>query len=124
MNRDIFELTRFLSAQESVYSSVLRELRDGRKKSHWMWFVFPQIAGLGSSLTSVRYAIANLDEARAYASHPGSRGQTKGVRHHRKQPDGEERARRIWNSRRFEVLFIDDTVFSRRASRSSLYRSD
>ena len=66
---DPFDLRRFLDAQERVIGTVLAELRDGRKRSHWMWFVFPQIAGLGSSATTRRYAIASLDEARAYLAH-------------------------------------------------------
>ena len=65
-----FDLERFVQAQDPVYDRVLAELRAGRKTSHWMWFVFPQIAGLGSSPTSVRYAISSLDEARAYLDHP------------------------------------------------------
>ena len=63
-------LERFLTAQEGVYEAVVAELRAGRKTSHWMWFVFPQIAGLGYSPTSRTYAIASLAEARAYLAHP------------------------------------------------------
>lgn len=64
-------LDRFVSAQNSgVVSAVERELTTGRKQSHWMWFVFPQLAGLGSSPTAHLYAIRSLDEARAYLSHP------------------------------------------------------
>ena len=66
---DRFDLQRFVDAQERVYPSVLDELRAGRKRSHWIWFVFPQIAGLGSSATAARYAISSLDEARAYLRH-------------------------------------------------------
>ncbi len=66
---DPFDLHRFVEAQARVYHSVLDELRDGRKRSHWIWFVFPQIAGLGSSPTAARYAISSLDEARAYLGH-------------------------------------------------------
>lgn len=64
------DLERFVTAQDPIYEQVLKELRAGRKTSHWMWFVFPQIAGLGRSPASVRYAIADLDEARAYLAHP------------------------------------------------------
>jgi len=64
------DLERFVQAQDPIYERVLEELRAGRKTSHWMWFVFPQIAGLGRSPTSVFYAIADLDEARAYLAHP------------------------------------------------------
>ena len=64
------ELERFVSAQATTYDRALAELRAGQKRSHWMWFVFPQIAGLGSSPTAQRYAIADLAEARAYLAHP------------------------------------------------------
>src|SRR4051794_33236081 len=67
---DPYDLGRFVSAQEAVYESVLSELRAGRKTRHWMWFVFPQIAGLGRSPTARHYAISSLDEARAYLAHP------------------------------------------------------
>jgi uncharacterized protein (DUF1810 family) len=70
-----YDLERFVSAQSTVYQDVLAELRAGRKRSHWMWFVFPQIVGLGRSEIARRYSIASLDEAKAYLSHPvlGSR---------------------------------------------------
>jgi uncharacterized protein (DUF1810 family) len=64
------DLSRFVDAQERVYDDALGELRAGRKTSHWMWFVFPQIAGLGRSPTAQHYAIASLGEAEAYAAHP------------------------------------------------------
>lgn len=64
------QLQRFLDAQAGQYDSVLRELRSGRKASHWMWYIFPQLAGLGSSAMAERYAIASLDEAAAYLAHP------------------------------------------------------
>jgi uncharacterized protein (DUF1810 family) len=64
-----FDLERFVAAQQPIYATVTAELRAGRKQSHWMWFVFPQIAGLGSSDIAERYAIASLDEARAYLAH-------------------------------------------------------
>jgi uncharacterized protein (DUF1810 family) len=67
---DHFHLQRFVEAQEPVYEEVRRELRAGRKQSHWMWFVFPQIAGLGQSPTSRRFAISSLAEASAYLAHP------------------------------------------------------
>jgi len=65
-----FDLERFIKAQDPVYDKVLAELRAGRKRSHWMWFVFPQIAGLGSSEMAQRYAIADEDEAADYLAHP------------------------------------------------------
>jgi uncharacterized protein (DUF1810 family) len=67
---DLFDLNRFVEAQAAIYSDALEELRAGRKRSHWMWFVFPQLSGLGASETSRHYAIASLDEARAYLAHP------------------------------------------------------
>ncbi|WP_324809445.1 DUF1810 domain-containing protein [Sphingomonas sp. LY29] len=68
-------LERFVEAQALTYTTVRRELARGHKTSHWMWFIFPQLRGLGSSGTACRYAIASLDEAQAYLAHPllGSR---------------------------------------------------
>lgn len=65
-----FDLERFVDAQESVFADVLGELRRGRKETHWMWFVFPQIEGLGASPTARRFALRSLDEVRAYLDHP------------------------------------------------------
>jgi uncharacterized protein (DUF1810 family) len=72
MNDDPFRLQRFLDAQEAggTYHRALSELLAAHKRSHWMWFVFPQIAGLGHSPTAVAYAISSLEEARAYLAHP------------------------------------------------------
>ena len=67
---DRFDLQRFVTAQEPVFETVLAELRAGRKRSHWMWFVFPQLAGLGRSSTARFYGIGSIDEARAYLAHP------------------------------------------------------
>jgi uncharacterized protein (DUF1810 family) len=69
---DPFALQRFLNAQDGggTYEAALSQLRAGRKTGHWMWFVFPQIAGLGQSPLSRRFAISSLDEARAYLAHP------------------------------------------------------
>ena len=67
---DPFNLQRFVDAQDAVYEHVLVELRQGCKRSHWMWFVFPQIAGLGSSPMAQRYAIGSRKEAAAYLDHP------------------------------------------------------
>ena len=67
---DRFNLHRFVEAQDPVYERVLAELRRGRKTSHWMWFVFPQISGLGVSGMSRRFSISSLAEARAYFRHP------------------------------------------------------
>lgn len=67
---DPFDLERFVTAQAPVFDTVLDELRAGRKRSHWMWFVFPQLRGLGHSPTARFYGISGLDEARAYLAHP------------------------------------------------------
>ncbi|MFZ6645775.1 DUF1810 domain-containing protein [Undibacterium sp. TJN25] len=67
---DHYHLQRFVDAQKTIYAQVLDELRDGEKRSHWMWFIFPQIQGLGKTETARRYAISSLGEAKAYLSHP------------------------------------------------------
>ena len=67
---DAYDLQRFVNAQEAVYPHVVAELRAGRKQSHWMWFIFPQIAGLGFSAMARRYAIRSRAEATAYLAHP------------------------------------------------------
>lgn len=67
---DPFDLNRFVRAQAPIYSAALAELKSGRKRSHWMWFVFPQIDGLGFSETTRRYSIKSLAEAREYLAHP------------------------------------------------------
>ena len=69
-DHDPFDLERFVAAQADVIERVRAELQRGRKQSHWMWFVFPQLAGLGFSPMAQRYAIASLAEARAYLAHP------------------------------------------------------
>ena len=67
---DPFDLDRFVAAQAGTYDAALAELRNGRKDGHWIWFIFPQVAGLGMSSMSQRYAISGIDEARAYLAHP------------------------------------------------------
>ena len=70
MPADPYDLDRFVAAQDGIYETALAEIRGGRKRSHWMWFVFPQLAGLGSSATAQHFAIRGLEEARAYLAHP------------------------------------------------------
>lgn len=65
-----YDLRRFVDAQQNAYERALAEIKSGIKRSHWMWYVFPQIAGLGFSSTSQHYAIKSLDEAKAYLAHP------------------------------------------------------
>src|SRR5437763_15738821 len=67
---DPHNLSRFVQAQEGAYERALSEIRGGRKRSHWIWYIFPQVDGLGSSPTSKRYAIRSLAEAEAYLGHP------------------------------------------------------
>jgi uncharacterized protein (DUF1810 family) len=75
INKDPFDLSRFANAQADDYASILAEIQSGQKRSHWMWYIFPQIDGLAFSSTSERYAIKSIDEAHAYLAHPvlGSR---------------------------------------------------
>jgi len=68
--RDQYGLERFVRAQDGVYEQACAELRSGRKRTHWMWFIFPQIKGLGSSEMAVRFAISSIEEAKAYLEHP------------------------------------------------------
>ncbi|HEY0875961.1 MAG TPA: DUF1810 domain-containing protein [Vicinamibacterales bacterium] len=70
MSGDHSDLNRFLAAQEGIYDEALAEIRAGRKRSHWMWFIFPQFKGLGFSATSQHFAIRSAAEARAYLAHP------------------------------------------------------
>lgn len=70
MTDDPHDLARFHTAQQPVYAEALRELREGRKRSHWMWFIFPQIRGLGHSAMAERYAISGRAETEAYLAHP------------------------------------------------------
>lgn len=70
MASDSFDLQRFVTAQDPVWDDVLAELRAGRKQTHWMWFVFPQLAVLGRSSMARHYGLSGLDEAKAYAAHP------------------------------------------------------
>lgn len=67
---DPFQLARFVAAQDGIYPQVVQEIRTGRKRSHWMWFIFPQLEGLGTSEMARRYAISGLPEAQAYLTHP------------------------------------------------------
>ena len=68
--KDPYQLGRFVEAQRAHYEDALREIRSGRKTSHWIWYIFPQMAGLGRSQTSIYYGIRDLGEARAYWQHP------------------------------------------------------
>jgi uncharacterized protein (DUF1810 family) len=76
---DQYNLNRFLQAQEEDYERALSEIRSGRKRTHWMWYIFPQLDGLAFSSTAKHYAIRNVDEARAYLAHPRSGATVAGV---------------------------------------------
>jgi uncharacterized protein (DUF1810 family) len=67
---DPYDLQRFVDAQNPVFEQVCAELKEGRKQTHWMWFIFPQIRGLGSSPTAIEFAISSREEAEAYSKHP------------------------------------------------------
>ena len=66
----VIDLMRFTEAQKETYQTALKEIKNGHKRTHWMWYIFPQIIGLGSSSMSMRYAIRDMTEARAYLAHP------------------------------------------------------
>src|SRR5467141_3118747 len=106
---DPYDLQRFVTAQDAggTYQHALAELRAGRKTSHWMWFVFPQVAGLGYSPTSRTYAITSLAEARAYLAHP-----VLGARPHR--------GAGLRRGRRAEVVLLHDAVSARRSRRAGV----
>lgn len=69
-SNQLFDLSRFIEAQADCYTTVLAELKNGQKRTHWMWFIFPQLDGLGHSATAKYYALKNLEEARQYLAHP------------------------------------------------------
>jgi|SRR6516162_143153 len=106
---DRYDLERYIRAQEPVFAQVCAELADGRKQSHWMWFIFPQLRGLGSSSMAERYAIGSLAEALAYLAHPllGERLRTCTQLVKIRRPDcrGDFRL-----SRRAEIPLFDDAV--------------
>ncbi|WP_263376167.1 DUF1810 domain-containing protein [Granulicella aggregans] len=119
---DPYKLKRFLDAQKGIYERVTSELRAGRKASHWMWFIFPQIRGLGHTETSILFAIASLPEAEAYLSHP-----VLGPRLHQccellMQIDGRS-ASQIFGSPDDLKLRSSMTLFAQADSKSALFQS-
>ena len=112
---DPFNLERFVDAQAPVYDRVRQELKAGRKESHWMWFIFPQIAGLGQSAMSIRFAIASLDEAKAYLAHPVLGPRLRECAGLALDVGGQDRARDLRPDRRDEVPLVDDPVRAGRA---------
>jgi uncharacterized protein (DUF1810 family) len=116
---DPFDLQRFVDAQAPVYERVRQELKVGRKQSHWMWFIFPQIAGLGQSPMSVRFAIASLDEAKAYLAHPILGARLRECAQLTLDVEG-KRARRLRFDRRDEIPLFHDPVRAGHAGRRRL----
>ncbi len=112
---DPFDLQRFLEAQALVIDAVRAELARGRKASHWMWFVFPQIAGLGHSAMAQRYAIASLDEAQAYAAYPVLGARLRELTALLLGREGPQRARNLRHAGRPQIPFLVDAVRARRA---------
>ncbi len=112
---DAYDLQRFVAAQDAggTYDRAAAELRVGRKASHWMWFVFPQIAGLGLSPTSQKYAITSLDEARAYLAHPVL-GPRLIMRRHPGRPARPLRGADLRRPRRAEAALLHHLVHPRR----------
>ena len=115
-------LDRFVEAQDRVWPSVLAELRAGRKTSHWMWFVFPQLTGLGRSPMSVKYAIADVDEARALPRPPGARPPPARVRADPHGPVGLLGVRHLRRHRRPEAALVHVPVRRSRPFRAALQR--
>ena len=108
------DLERFVEAQRHVVDGVLTELRAGRKTGHWMWFVFPQLRGLGRSEYATFYGIAGLDEARALPRPPGPGRSAPRVRRHGARDRGQERGGRVRIDRRRQAPQLDDAVPPRR----------
>jgi len=118
---DPFNLQRFVEAQDLVYRSVISELRAGAKHSHWMWFVFPQVVGLGRSATAEMYAIGSLDEAKAYLAHPLLGGRLKECTQLMLDVEGKS-ARQILGNPDDLKFFSSMTLFSHAAPDEPLFR--
>ena len=119
---DPYDLQRFVDAQDrgGTYDRALQELRDGRKTSHWMWFVFPQIAGLGHSPMAQRYAISSLDEARAYLAHPVLGDRLRESARALTGLDTSDPGEVLGRDRRAEAALLDDPVRPRCAGRAAV----
>lgn len=116
-----FELRRFIDAQDTVYHRVIAELRAGVKQSHWMWFVFPQVAGLGRSATAELYAIRSLDEAKAYLAHPLLGGRLRECTQLMLEVTGKS-ARQILGSPDDLKFFSSMTLFAHAAPDEAVFR--
>jgi uncharacterized protein (DUF1810 family) len=118
---DSFNLERFVDAQAPVYEQVRQELKVGRKQSHWMWFIFPQIAGLGQSPMSIRFAIASPEEAKAYLAHPILGARLRECAHLTLDVEGKT-ARDIFGSIDEMKFRSSMTLFARAASGADLFQ--
>ena len=119
----MWDLDRFVAAQQADYERALGELRRGRKQSHWMWYIFPQVQGLGHSFMSRRYALSGVEEARAYLAHP-----VLGPRLleccRAALETGSSNPREVFGTpRRFEVPLLPDPVRPGRPRRAGLCRA-
>jgi uncharacterized protein (DUF1810 family) len=121
VTQDPFDLGRFVTAQEGVYEAAVGELRAGRKTSHWMWFVFPPIAGLGRSATAQRYAVASRAEAEAYLAHPVLGPRLLECARTLTQLDGRS-AQEIFGATDAQKLQSSMTLFARTAPGEPLFR--
>lgn len=118
---DPFDLDRFVGAQASTYQRVVTEIRSGRKQSHWMWFVFPQMQGLGYSATARRYGITGLPEARAYLAHPVLGARLRQCAELLERLDAGESATDIFGSTDAMKLRSSLTLFAQAAGRESIF---
>lgn len=107
---DIHSLDRFIEAQERMYAVALKEIKSGLKRSHWMWYIFPQLRGLGTSSMAHAYGIAGLDEARAYLSHPVLSARIIEISKALLMQKKEKSRRHLWAHRRCEDAVVNDAV--------------
>ena len=105
------DLIRFINAQAQVYTRVIEELTEGRKRTHWMWFVFPQPIGLGHSAMAQRYAIRDLEQAKRYLADPILGGRLRDNVRLNDRPQGQDGIGHPWLSRRSEVSILPDPVY-------------
>ncbi len=119
---DPFDLQRFVDAQDRIYDTVVDELTAARKRSHWMWFIFPQLRGLGSSPTAVRFAISSADEARAYLAHELLGPRLRECARLVARIDGRIGRGDLRLARRHEAAVVDDVVRPRRRRQRRLHR--
>jgi len=117
---DPFDLARFARAQDAVWTTVRHELQSGRKQTHWMWFIFPQLAALGRSTTAKHYGLSSLEEARAYLAHPVLGSRLREVCHLLLALDGRN-ATEIFGSVDAMKLRSSLTVFAAAAAEDDLY---